>query len=120
MKASCPLIKDSLQLHVQQGGAVTSTAIFIMLDSGGNYKYTVSINRDAGIYYMDNQNILYATKNNSLMGLFIYDMESNTTKTVKSGRVFDFATLTEDSVIYSGRDENGIAVLKKIDIEMNS
>jgi hypothetical protein len=41
-------------------------------------------------------------------------MESNTTKTLKSGGgVFDFATLTEDAVIYGGRDQNGTVVLKK-------
>jgi hypothetical protein len=92
----------------------TEASYTILWDSEGNYKNTVSTDRDVLIFAMDNDNILYATKNDGVMGLYIYDLASATTEQIKTEGTFDYGALTEDYVFYSGKDIKGDTVLRRV------
>lgn len=113
---------DLIQCYSNSNGEIAvnylceETTDILLIDKNGKYLSKISSDWDSVIYDMNNNCVVYAVKNNNgTMGLYSFDLKTKNKKVLVTNELFTSATLISNSIIYSGRKQDGTAIIRKIE-----
>lgn len=114
---------DVLQCFVDSKGRIAlnflteKTTDIILLNRDGNCISKISTDWDSVIYDMNDYYIAYAVKDEiGKMNLLLYDFKSSKSSTIVQNEIFYSATLMKDTIVYTGKRNDGNCIIRKISI----